>query len=203
MTNFLLIRHGMNDAVGKVLAGRLQGLSLNTEGRFQADKLALRLAGLPISAIYSSPLERAIETAEPLAKILHLKNIIMNEFTDLQYGEWTNRKIDELESSSHFRQFNQFRSFCRIPGGESMLEAQYRMISGMEKLFIKHTQEMIAIVTHADLIKSAVAYYAGIHLDMFHRIEISPASVSWIGVDEHSARIFLLNDSGEIKPERI
>ncbi|KTD19044.1 histidine phosphatase family protein [Legionella jordanis] len=203
MTNFLLIRHATNDTVGKLLAGRMKGVTLNGEGRLQADHLSIRLAGLPITAIYSSPLERAIETAEPIARRFNLQIEIREEFTDIEFGNWTNCKISDIEESEKFRQFNTFRSFCRIPGGETMLEAQQRMITGIEKLHDKHPNETIAIVSHADLIKSAVAYYAGIHLDMFQRIEISPASVSMIGINEHSARIFWLNDSGELKTERM
>src|SRR5215216_117599 len=106
MTNFLLIRHAMNDAVGKLLAGRMKGVTLNNEGRRQADKLASRLEGLPVTAIYSSPLERAIETAEPIARKFNLTIKLCEEFTDIEFGEWTNRKIIELEDSEKFRHFN-------------------------------------------------------------------------------------------------
>lgn len=199
MTKFLLIRHAANDTLGKRFAGRAAGVSLNEEGQAQAEKLARRLDGLPVAAIYSSPLERAIETAAPIAKMLELEVVVREEFSELEMGEWTNRSFDELRGEPVFRQFNSFRSGTRVPGGETMLEAQARMIAGLEKLRARHFDETIAVISHADLIKSAVAFYAGIHLDLFQRIEISPASVSVVEIGDETARILLINDTGEIK----
>lgn len=199
MIRFFLIRHATNDTVGKIFAGRMAGVNLNAEGREQARKLAERLAGLPISVVYSSPLERAVETAEPLAELLNLKIEICEDFVEIDIGEWTNLTIEELEMQTKFRLFNSFRSNTRIPGGETMLEAQARMIAGLEKLRLRHEGETVAVVSHADLIKAAVAYFAGIHLDMFQRIEISPASVSIVEIYEETARILTVNHMGEIK----
>lgn len=198
MTKFLLIRHATTDSVGKKLSGRLPGVHLNKEGKEQAQKLAERLAGLPVAAIYSSPLERAVETAEPLANALQLSVNICEDFLEMDFGEWTNRSIEELKDEQKFKLFNSFRSCTRIPGGELMLEAQTRIVSGMQKLSAQHTNETIAIISHSDMIKAAVAYYAGIHLDMFQRIEISPASVSIINVYDETAQIILLNDTGTL-----
>jgi probable phosphoglycerate mutase len=198
MTRFLLIRHATNDTVGKRLTGRMAGVTLNAEGKAQAQKLAERLAGLPIAAIYSSPLERAIETAEPIAKLLYLENRISEDFIEIEFGEWTNTAFKEIEDQPQFQHFNTFRSHTRIPGGELMLEAQLRIIKGLERLKLEHPGQTVAVVSHADIIKSAVAHYAGIHLDMFQRIEISPASVSVIEIYEETARILLINDTGSI-----
>jgi probable phosphoglycerate mutase len=198
MTRFLLIRHATNNAVGKRLAGRKAGLLLNTEGQQQAQKLAERLVGIPISAIYSSPLERAIQTAAPIATAHHLETVAYEDFTELEFGEWTDSSIEEIKNQPIFQRFNTFRSFTRIPGGELMIEAQSRMIKGLEKLRSLHINETIAVIGHSDLIKATIAYYAGIHLDMFQRIEISPASVSIIEVYEETARILLVNHTGDI-----
>jgi probable phosphoglycerate mutase len=199
MTRFLLIRHATNDTVGKLLAGRMPGVYLNEEGTAQALQLADRLSGLPIAAIYSSPLERAVETAAPLANRLNLKTIINEDFLEMNFGEWTGCTFDELRTKVDFQKFNTFRSCARVPSGESMMEAKARMINGIEKLTAKHDGQTVAIVSHADMIKATIAYYAGIHLDMFHRLEISPASVSIIEVFEETARILLVNCSGGIK----
>ncbi|MBF9252994.1 histidine phosphatase family protein [Pontibacter sp. 172403-2] len=199
MTRFLLIRHATNDTVGKRLTGRTPGVSLNEEGQAQAQKLAERLASLPVTAVYSSPLERAVETAEPIARLLHLENTVREDFMEINFGEWTNSAFQDLEKQPQFQRFNSFRSGTRIPGGELMLEAQARIITGLEKLCVQHPQETVAVVSHADLIKAAVAYYAGIHLDMFQRLEISPASVSVIEIYDETARILLVNDTGGIK----
>lgn len=198
MTRFLLIRHALTNSVGKYLSGRSSGLFLNDEGRKQSNYLAERLSGVPIDAIYSSPLERALETAEPLAKARHLQPIISEDFLEIDFGKWTNCTIEELLSDPHFQLFNSFRSQTRIPEGELMLEAQLRIVNGLEKLYVHHPDKTIAVISHADLIKSAITYYAGISLDMFHRIEISPASVSIVEVYNNTARIVLLNDTGII-----
>ncbi len=198
MTNILLVRHALTDSVGKRLSGRLPGVPLNEIGREQARKLALRLADLPLSAVYSSPLERAVETAGPVAQAHNLQTIISDDFLEINFGDWTNATFDELQVQPKFQHFNAFRSQTRIPGGEMMLEAQTRVIAGLERLCQKHSQQTIAVVSHSDLIKAALAYYAGIHLDLFQRIEISPASVSVIQIYEETARILVINDTGSI-----
>lgn len=199
MTRFLLIRHATTDSVGKRLSSRVAGMHLNEQGRAQAKKLAEQLKNLPIKAVYSSPLERAMETAEPVAQLLNLKAVIRVDFLEMDFGEWTNCSFEDLREQSQFQRFNQFRSCTRIPGGELMLEAQLRMINGLEKLRLQHPDETVAVVSHADMIKAALAYYAGIHLDMFQRIEVSPASVSIIEIYDETARILLVNYTGEIK----
>jgi probable phosphoglycerate mutase len=196
MTRFFLIRHASTDAVGKRLAGRTAGVHLNEEGRAQAQRLAERLAASSISAIYSSPLERALETAAPLADVLGLQASISNDFIEIDFGEWTNYAIEDVMKDERFKHFNSFRSCTRIPGGETMLEAQARMIAGLEKLRLEHRGQTVAIVSHGDLVKAAVAYYAGIHLDLFQRIEIDPASVSIITVYDETARILQVNGEG-------
>ena len=198
MTRFILIRHGNTDAVGKRLAGRTAGVHLNAQGKEQVQKLPARLKGLSISALYSSPLERTIETAEPIAASLNLDIAINEDFLELDFGDWTNRTIDEVRNDPAFQRFNLFRSTARIPGGELMAEAQLRIVNGMQKLCAQHPGETVAMVSHGDIIKAAVTYYAGIHLDLFQRIEISPASVSVIEVFDETARILVVNDTGEL-----
>lgn len=199
MTRFLLIRHATNNTVGKRFAGRMAGVHLNEEGLRQAQKLAERFTGLPITAVYSSPLERAVETAEPIAQVLGLQVITCDDFLEIDLGEWTDRAFDDLAGDTRFHLFNSFRSCTRVPGGELMLEAQARMIAGMQRLCTQYPMGNIAIVTHSDMIKAAVAYYAGIHLDLFQRIEIDPASVSIIEVYEETARLRLLNHTGDVQ----
>lgn len=200
MTRFLLIRHATTDAVGKRLSGRTPGVSLNEEGRAQAQKLAEQLGNLPIQALYSSPLERAVQTAQPIGKLKGLEPIICEEVLEMDFGQWTNCTFKELESQPLFQHFNSFRSNTRVPGGELMLEAQTRIVRGLEKLASQHPNQTVAVVSHADLIKAAVAYYAGIHLDMFQRLEISAASVSILEVYEETARILVINYTGDLKP---
>lgn len=198
MTRFLLIRHATTDAVGHHLSGRTPGVKLNAVGHQQAQKLAARLAELPISAVYSSPLERALQTAEPLAARHNLQALVHPAFLEIDFGQWTNRSFQELAKEDEFQRFNSFRSSTRIPGGELMLEAQTRIVAGLAKLRVQHPNETVAVISHADIIKSAVAYFAGIHLDLFQRLEISPASVSILELYEETARITLINGTEEL-----
>jgi probable phosphomutase (TIGR03848 family) len=199
MTRFLLIRHATTASVGKRLSGRIAGVHLNEQGQQQAQQLANRLAHLPIHAIYCSPLERATETAAPLAQALQLPTIISEDFLEINFGDWTNLTFEEVKQQRQFNYFNSFRSNTRIPGGESMLEAQARIIAGLQKLALQHPNQTVAVVSHADLIKSAISYYAGTHLDLLLRFEISPASVSIVELYEETARLMVINDTGGIQ----
>jgi probable phosphoglycerate mutase len=184
--------------VGERLSGRTPGVHLNALGHQQAATLARRLAGLSLSAVYSSPLTRAVETADPLAVRFKLDKALADDFQEIDFGQWTDLAFSELDNDPQFKLFNSYRSSTRIPGGELMLEAQARIVNGLNKLRIQHPGETVAVVSHSDLIKSAIAYYAGIPLELFHRIEISPASVSIIELFDETARIILINHTGEI-----
>jgi probable phosphoglycerate mutase len=196
MIKLLLIRHALTDSVGVRFSGRTPGVSLNDEGRKQAQMLAERLADLPVSAIYSSPLERAIETAVPLIKIFDLSCIVSPDFIEIDFGEWTNLTIDDVRNDFEFRNFNKFRSSTRIPGGELIAEVQARVVTGIQKLKERHPGKTVAVISHADIIRTALAYYAGIHPDMMNRIEISTASVSILELYDETARITRINDTG-------
>ncbi len=198
MTVFLLIRHGSTDMLGQTIAGRMPGVHLNPEGVNQAQRLSERLADAPIERIYCSPIERTLETAAPLASRLRLEIEVKEAFTEVDFGDWTGGAIQELGTIPKWRQFNLFRSGSRIPGGEMLVEVQSRMVAEMEKLRELLPDSTVAIVSHGDVIKSALAHYAGIPLDLFLRIEISPASVSIISVDDHGPRILCVNDTGEL-----
>lgn len=199
MTTLLLIRHALTDSVkNQMVAGRLPDIHLNEEGQSQAEKLGAAIAVLKIRAIYSSPLERAIETAQTIAQRSDLKVETDDAFGELQFGDWTGKTFQELESEERWRNFNSFRSGTRIPNGELMLEAQTRIITGLESLREKHSGETVAVVSHSDLIKVAVAHYAGIHIDLFQRVEIGPASISVIKVGDDAARIITVNHRSEL-----
>jgi probable phosphoglycerate mutase len=162
-------------------------------------ELVSRLKGLPVAAVFSSPLERAVETARPVAESMNLSCIILDDFLEVDYGSWTDLPVAELTNDPVFRYFNSFRSCTRIPGGELMSEVQMRMIGGIEKLRSMYTDRTVVIVSHADPIKSALAWYAGINLDFLDRIEISPASLSIIELYDEIVRIILVNETGRLR----
>ena len=196
MTRFLLIRHANTAANGRRLSGRMAGVHLDEEGRHQAQALAARLASVPIAAIYASPLERAVETAEIVAKLRGREVVLREDMLEIDFGEWTGCSFEELSTRDDFQRFNALRSCASVPGGETMLQAQARMVAGMARLRLEHPHDCIAVVSHGDMIKSAIAYYAGIPLDLFQRIEIGPASVSVIDIDQAAVRIVCINDLG-------
>ena len=195
MTRFLLIRHATTEAIGKRLAGRRPGMHLDERGRRQAQVLAERLSRLPVAAIYSSPLERTLETAEPIAKLLGREVVSREELLEIEFGEWTGKDFGELDPLPEFRCFNEFRSYSPVPGGEFMLQAQLRMVLGLDALRRLHPDECVAVVSHGDMIRAAIAHYAGIPLDLFQRLEVSPASISTIDIDDRTVRLIGINDT--------
>ena len=116
MTTYLLIRHALCDPVGQTITGRTPGVSLNPAGRQQAETLASRLAGLPIVAVYSSPLERALQTAQPIAERRGLSVQQLEGLNEIDFGEWTGKTLAELKPVSEWQSFNSYRSGSRIPG---------------------------------------------------------------------------------------
>ena len=193
MSTFYLIRHGATDAVGHVLTGRIRGIHLNERGRRQAGELPRRFTNVPISAIYASPMERTQETAAPLAASLGLPVQLAEEITEVDYGEWTGRAVQDLLQDAGWQRFNSFRSSTPIPGGESALQIQARVIGFLTAVHRASPQEHIAIVSHGDPIKTAVLHYLGLHLDMFFRFAIDPASVTVVRVTSDDACAVAIN----------
>jgi probable phosphomutase (TIGR03848 family) len=205
MTELLLIRHAVNDYVktGR-LAGWTPGVHLNDEGRTQAQQLAQRLDGLTIHAIYSSPLDRALETAEPLARPRDLPLRILQNIGEVHYGEWTGAELKELAKQELWMGVQFFPSTTRFPSGESIGEMQARAVAQCEALRVAHPDEVVAVVSHSDVIKAIVAHYIGLHLDLFQRLDIAPASLTWLHLGKMGARLVLMNDTGSVPrpPER-
>lgn len=173
-----LVRHGVFDGVGRSLVGRAPGIPLSSEGRAQALRLADALAREPISAVYTSPLERAQQTAAILAAPHDVHPIPVAAFEEIDFGEWTGSDIHDLDAHSAWRDFNTLRSLTRIPGGELMLETQARAIAGLLELRQRHGNDTIAIVSHADVIRAVLGHVLGMPLDNLLRLEIAPATFS-------------------------
>jgi probable phosphoglycerate mutase len=202
MTYVLLVRHGQNDWVNKNrLAGWTPGVHLNEEGRKQVKELAERLANQPIKAIYSSPLERCMETAVAVAQPHDLPINELEAVGEVRYGDWEGKKIKKLAKEKAWFAVQHYPSRFRFPNGESFIEVQHRAVDAIESLSIQHKKEMIVIVSHADLIKLVLAHYLGTHLDLFQRIGLSPASLSVLALGENSVmRVVRVNDTGPLQP---
>lgn len=188
----------MCDSVGHSLSGRASGISLNAEGQAQAQRLACRFAGLDIAAVYTSPLDRARETATAIANVVDHTPITMTGLNEIDFGEWTGCSFDELKLCPQWKRFNDHRGTTRIPGGEMMLEAQTRAVAAVEELRAQHPEQTVVTVSHSDMIKAVLAHYAGIALDNLMRIEIAPASVSTLSLTAWGDSVVRLNDVGEL-----
>jgi probable phosphomutase (TIGR03848 family) len=197
MATLLLIRHGENEytRTGK-LAGWTKGVSLNDAGRQQAESLAERLKGAPIKHVYSSPLERARETAAPLARALRLPVKVHPGLGEIRYGRWTGRSLKVLARTKLWRVVQMAPSAMQFPGGESMRAAQLRIVDALDEIARAHPKDVTAVVFHSDPIKLAVAYYLGMPLDLFQRIMISTASVTVVRVGQGPPSLVKLNDTG-------
>jgi probable phosphoglycerate mutase len=193
----LLIRHGHSDAVGRWLAGRRDGVPLNAAGRRDAERLSNALRWLPIAAIYSSPLERAVDTAQPLARDHGLHVATRDALVDVDFGEWTGKTLDELAPLPEWQTFNRDRSRARAPAGESLKGVQRRMVEELTTLARRHEGETVAIITHAEPIRCAIASFDGRTLNDVLAVEISPAHVSSVGISANLRRVLSIN----LRPE--
>lgn len=203
MMHLLLIRHALNDWVGKRLAGWTPQIHLNKEGYAQAEALAQRLAEVPLAAIYSSPLERTVETARPLAESHDLAIQIREGLGETRYGEWTGRTLEELRKEKIWPVIQAYPGGARFPGGESMRETQARLVAELDAIRDGHPGQTVAVVSHSDPIKLAVAHYVGLHLDLFQRLSISPASVTAFAFTKYGPRLLCLNHTHSLPSFKI
>lgn len=193
MTTFFLVRHATCDPVGHSIAGRASGVHLNVEGHRQAATLVDRFEDTHIDAVYTSPLERARETIEPFARTRGIEVSVVPAIIELDFGEWTGARLDELEADATWKLFNAARSTTRIPGGETMREAQTRAVSFLESAAERAPESRNIIVSHGDIIRAIVMNFLEIPLDSVHHLEISPASISIVDLYPNWAVVRAVN----------
>lgn len=196
MPTLLLIRHGENDYVksGK-MAGRIPGVHLNEKGRKQAQSLAAALKDVPLKAVYSSPLERAVETAGPIAESHGLKIIREPDLMDTDIGAWQGKSWRVLGLTKAWKIVQHAPSRFRFPEGESFLEAQMRYVTALERIIkqFNKPKNIVAVVFHADPIKLAVSHFLGMPLDHFQRLSCDTGSLTALYAGEASANLIKLN----------
>ncbi|RPI91491.1 MAG: MSMEG_4193 family putative phosphomutase [Chloroflexi bacterium] len=197
MTEFLLIRHATNDWVNTGrLAGWTPGVHLNEDGTAQAAALADSLAKARIAAIYSSPLERTMETAQAIAAHYPALSVqALEGVGEVRYGKWQGEKLSRLRREPRWEIIQVYPSRAHFPGGEAIRQAQARAVDALESLVGRHPNQRVAIVSHSDIIKLIVAHYLGAHVDFFQRIEISPASLTIIALGTGRPYIIRVNDT--------
>ena len=196
MPLLLLIRHGENEFVktGK-LPGHLPGIHLNERGQKQAQALGEALKDVPLKAVYSSPLERAMETAEPIATSHKLEILQEPGLRDENLGKWEGKSLKVLRLTNAWKVVQHSPSRFHFPEGESFMGLQTRIANVLEDIVKKHNKpkDIVAVVFHADPIKLAVAHFLGLPLDHFQRLSCETGSVSALFVGEMGANLIKLN----------
>ena len=196
-TLVLFVRHGQTPSTGKLLPGRAAGLHLAPTGVEQATEAARRLAALSrVDAIYSSPLERARETAAPIAKAFGQRTRIAKGLLECDFGDWTGAELKKLMKLPEWTTVQRSPSTFRFPNGESFTEMQTRMVSTIDNLCSDHRGGTIVCVSHADPIKAAMAHAMGTHLDLFQRIVISTCSISAVAYTTGGPIVLTVNSTG-------
>jgi probable phosphomutase (TIGR03848 family) len=196
----LLVRHGRTPTTGKVLPGRAPGLHLSEAGRRQADEAAARIGALdpPPVAVYASPLERALETARPIASVLGCRVRTERGLLECDFGQWTGARLSVLRRRRQWQAVQHQPSTFRFPGGESFSEMQARVTATLDRLAEHHRGQRFVAVSHADPIRAAVAATAGIPLDLFQRLVVSPCSVSALVRGEGAVQVLCVNATGSL-----
>ena len=197
MATLFVIRHGLTGQTGRTLYGQTRGIDLDERGRAQADALAERFAGVRLTAIYSSPLERCIQTVEPLAASSRLPIVVRDDLIEMHAGSWTGRSLARLRSMKAWREVQASPSTFRFPGGgEGFADAQARVVAAVDATARRHRRGRVAIATHGDIVRIFLAHVQGMPLDAFQRLVIDTASVSVIERTGDTWRALLVNDTG-------
>jgi len=197
-TLLILVRHALTDSTSKTLTGWTPGVHLSERGQEQAEELAARLTGVPISVVYSSPLERCRETAAPFAAAAGLRVRTRAGLGEVNYGEWTNRPLAQVSRTRLWVTVQSNPSSARFPGGESLLECQTRVAREAARIAAAHPGRAVVLVSHGDPIRLLLAHLAGVHTDHFQRLVVSSASVSAVAVGEGPPRVLRVNDTGTL-----
>jgi probable phosphomutase (TIGR03848 family) len=193
VTLLFLVRHGVTSHTGKKLSGRLPGIALTEAGRAQAEAAAEGLAEIPLKAIYTSPIERTTETARIIGRKHGLAVRTNKQLSEVEYGTWTNKSLKVLARTKLWTSVQRWPSGARFPEGESFVEIQSRGVAAIDGLHSQHPKDQICVVSHGDLIRLVLAFYMGIHLDLFQRIHVSPGSISVLSLSDSGPAVLTLN----------
>jgi probable phosphoglycerate mutase len=197
-TVVLLVRHARTATTGKRLPGQAPGLVLSPGGRRDAEALGGRLAGVPrLAAVYSSPLERARETAAAIARPRRQAVRIERGLIEVDIGRWTGLALRAARKRPEWTAVQRHPSGFRFPGGESFVEMQARMVAAIGALVARHPGQTVVAVSHADPIKAALAHALGVPLDLFQRLVVAPASVSAVVYGPAGPAVLATNATGD------
>jgi probable phosphomutase (TIGR03848 family) len=193
MTTFFFVRHGVTSHTGRKLSGWLPGIHLTKEGIAQAEAVADRLRHTPLKAVYSSPIDRTIETARPIAMRHGLDVETREDLGEVRYGRWTNRSFKSVQRTRLWSVVQSWPSGARFPEGEALQQVQIRALEELDRIRQEHPKEAVCCVSHADVIRLVVAHYLGTHIDLFQRIAIGPGSITVVAVGDGGPRVLAVN----------
>jgi probable phosphoglycerate mutase len=200
MTTLFLVRHGLTAQTGHVLYGRTPGIPLDHRGAAQAAELVQRFEGIRVTAIYSSPLERCVQTVEPLGAARRLDVRHDPALLEMDAGAWTGRSLGQLRRLKAWRTVQQTPSAFVFPGGgEAFADAQARVVTGLERIARRHRNGRVVVATHGDIARIVLAHYAATPLDEFQRIVIDTAAVSVLQLGGPRPYVVLVNDTGGLR----
>ena len=196
MTTVYLVRHGLTAQTGRLLYGRTPGVDLDHRGRAQAEQLVARFEGVRVTAVYSSPLERCVQTVEPLAATRRLSVRQDAGLLEMDAGAWTGRTLRQLRRAKAWETVQRSPSAFAFPGGEAFPDAQARAVATIERIARRHRRGAVVVATHGDIVRIAIAHFAGTPLDAFQRVVIDTVGVSVLELGGPRPHLLLVNDTG-------
>jgi probable phosphoglycerate mutase len=200
MTTLFLVRHGLTAKTGRTLYGQTPGIGLDDRGRAQAEHVARRLAPIRPTAIYSSPLERCVETVRPLAATCRLTVVERDALIEMDAGAWTGKPLARLRRTKRWEDVLRRPETFRFPGGgESFEEARERVVGEVRTIARRHRRGRVVVATHGDILRVLLAELTGAPLARFQRIVVDTASISVVTIDRDGGpRVLLVNDTGDL-----
>lgn len=190
----ILVRHAAHVHLNRILSGRTPGVPLSEVGRAQAMRLATRIAARRPVLVQTSPIERAEQTAIAIADAARVGIERVDTLLEIDFGEWTGKAFEELDGEPDWDRWNAERATARPPGGESMGEAQARIVAHLAAAAADHDGETVVLVSHADMIRAAVAHVLGLDLNYYSRFDIDPASATTLVWGDWGAKLTGLNE---------
>jgi probable phosphoglycerate mutase len=194
MTTIILVRHAEHDGLGEMLSGRKAGVVLNADGKRTARQLAEVLARRGVEQVKSSPQLRALQTAKPLAGLIGVPVEIGREFDEINYGDWTGRRFEDLRRDVAWQQWNSSRDRSRPPDGESMGELQARVLCGLNSIVMRSFGRAVAVFSHAEPIRAALLHYRAMDLGDFTGVSVDVGSLTTLRFAAGVATILVQNE---------
>lgn len=194
-TRVLLVRHGSHDLLGKVLCGRMEGVSINAAGLGEARAAARRLQAESLAAVYTSPRQRCVETASCIGGVVGHKPVVAEALEEIDFGDWNGASFADLEGDADWDAWNSRRGSARPPNGESMAEVQARLDGFFAQLAERHPGESVAAISHSDVIKAALCRALDLPLDRYDRFDVNPGSISTLLVGDWGMKAQTINEA--------